>query len=55
MKIFVVIDADNNHVLKAFHGKDEDETEIIATDWADDYYLSTGIDTRVEGTYLREV
>lgn len=55
MKIFVVVNPYNSHVLKAFHGKDEYEAEIIANDWADDYYLSTGINTIVEETYLMEV
>ena len=52
MYIFVVIDVDDFHVVKAF--RDESEfSEEIAQDFADDYYYETGHDCRVERTYLR--
>ena len=41
MKIWVVVDVDNNEPIKAFYGVDAEEK---ASDFADDYYFSTGND-----------
>lgn len=47
MWIYVVLDVDNVSVLKAFTNEEE------ADNFAEDYYERTGIDTRVEITFLR--
>ena len=48
MWIYVVIDTDNNKLVKAF------TDEFIASDFADDYYLETKNDCIVNPVYLRK-
>lgn len=48
MWIYVVLDVDNGHVLKAFVNEEE------ADDFAQNYYEKTDIDTRMERTFLRK-
>ena len=50
MEIWVVLDVDNNKVVKAFIGEN---AEFKAGDFGDDYYYSTGNDCVVQRTYLK--
>lgn len=47
-KVFVVLDTDNNKALKAF----ADETK--ANEYADEYYETKNIDTRVDAVWYNE-
>ena len=48
-KLFVVVNADDGSALRAFRN------ESRADDWATDYYVRNGIDTRVDEVWFDEV
>ena len=54
MKIYVVVDVDNNEIVKAFYGNEENIEEIVS-DFCDDYYENTGFDCTWRTTNLKSV
>lgn len=54
MKIYVVIDTDNNKIVKAFWG-DEEYIEEKVSDFCDEYYINTGFDCTYRTTFLKSI
>lgn len=54
MKIYIVIDIDNNKIVKAFCG-DEEYIEEKVSDFCDEYYIDTGFDCTWRTTFLKSI
>lgn len=54
MKIYVVVDVDNNEIVKAFYG-DEEYIEEKVSDFCDQYYDNTGFDCTWRITTLKSI
>jgi len=52
MEIWVAIDVDNMFIIKAFYGENAEEA---AVECADNYYFTTGNDSTIRRTYLKNV
>ena len=54
MKIYIVVDVDNNKIVKAFCG-DEEYIEEKVSDFCDEYYINTGFDCTWRTTFLKSI